>query len=105
MTGKVSQTEVFTGSRLATRPNLRAPHPPFSLEVLLQHAPQPVRLTVPIDTSGALLEGLHCLTASCPLSNHSRFPGDDRGSVFSKRLRAARSLNWGLLWNLNRSRN
>jgi hypothetical protein len=34
-----------------------------------------MRLTVPLDTSGALLEGLHCLTAPCPLSNHSRFPG------------------------------
>ena len=37
---------------------------------------------MPLDTSGVLLEGLHCLTASCPLPNHSRFPDDDGGKVF-----------------------
>jgi hypothetical protein len=54
-----------------------------------------MRLTVPLDTSGALLEGLHCLTASCPLSNHSRFPGDDRGNVSIEEITASEQLEPG----------
>jgi hypothetical protein len=54
-----------------------------------------MRLTLPLDTSGALLEGLHCLTASCPLPNHSRFPGDDRGNVFFGEITGGAQLESG----------
>ena len=70
------------------RPNLRAPHLPFSLEVSSQHAPQPMRSIVPLETPGALLEGLRCLTASRPLATitDSRLSGDDCQNVFLEKL-------------------
>jgi len=55
-----------------------ARHVPFSLDVSFQHAPQPVRLTVPLDTPGTLLEGLRCLTASRPFPTRSKFEGKTR---------------------------
>jgi hypothetical protein len=55
---------------------------------LLQHAPQPMRLTVPLDTSGALLEGLHCLAASCPLSIRNQFCWKTTSREFMGRAQA-----------------
>ena len=54
-----------------------------------------MRLTVPLDTSGALLEGLHCLTASCPLPNHSRFPGDNCANVLFGEITGGAQLESG----------
>ena len=78
-----------------------------------------MRLIVPLETPGALLEGLRCLTASRPLPTRKEFQGktmssfllitdsrlseDDRENVFWRSLRLDRSFNRGLGWNLGRT--
>jgi hypothetical protein len=45
------------------------PHatPTFSQKVSFAHTPQPTRSFLSGDTPGALLKGLHCFPAACPL--------------------------------------
>src|SRR5580704_5754442 len=59
-----TQIEELAGSRLATSAQPPRTTSPFSLHVSSQHAPQPMRFIVPLETPGALLEGLRCLTSS-----------------------------------------
>ncbi len=75
-----TQTEDLTGSRLATSAQPPRTTSPFSLHVSSQHAPQPMRLIVPLETPGALLEGLRCLTASRPLQTRKEFQGETMSS-------------------------
>src|SRR5580692_1984748 len=114
-----TQAEELAGSRLATSAQPPRTTSPFSLHVSSQHAPQPMRLIVPLETPGALLEGLRCLTASRPLPppNESlgktmprflpitdlRLSEDDGENVFWRRLRLDRNLIRGLCWNLDRT--
>jgi hypothetical protein len=59
---------------------------PFHLWSSSQHAPHPSPSTAILDTPGALLEGLRCCPAACPLpvtfeghgKNIMRFLGDSR---------------------------
>jgi len=68
-----TRTEDLACSRLATSAQPPRTTSLFSLHVSSQHAPQPMRLIVPLETPGALLEGLRCLTASRPLSTPEEF--------------------------------
>ena len=114
-----TQTEELAGSRLATSAQPPRTTSPFFLHVSSEHAPQPMRLVVPLETPGALLEGLRCLTVSRPLPTRKEFQGktmsrfllitnlrpseDDRQNVFWGSLRLDRNLNRGLCWNLDRT--
>lgn len=69
------QTEELKGSRLATSAQPPRTMSPFSLHASCQHAPQPKRLIVPLNTLGALVEDLCCLTASRPFSTRIEFQG------------------------------
>jgi hypothetical protein len=66
-------TEDLAGSRLATSAQPPRTTSPFSLHVSSQHAPQPMRSIVLLETPGALLEGLRCFTASCPIPTPEEF--------------------------------
>ena len=70
-----TQTEELAGSHLATSAQPPRTTSLFSLYVSSQHAPQPMRFIMPLETPGALLEGLHCLTASRPLPTPNEFQG------------------------------
>ncbi len=61
------QTEEVAGSRLATSAQPPRATSPFSPMASSQRVPQPIRSLVLLDNPDALLEGLRCSTASCPL--------------------------------------
>jgi hypothetical protein len=79
-----------------------------------------LRSIVPLETPGALLEGLRCLTASRPLPARKDFRGktmsrfllspelrlsqNERRNVLWRSLRLDRNLIRGLCWNLDRIR-
>ncbi len=93
--------------------------PPDGVHVLEDSLGDSLRLIVSLETPGALLEGLHCLTAYRPLPTRKEFQGktmsrfllitnlrpweDDRQNVFWRSLRLDRNLNRGLCWNLDRT--
>src|SRR6267142_1217183 len=101
------------------RPNLRAPRPPFPYTVRPNMRHSPCDWIVPLETPGALLEGLRCLTASRPLQTRKEFQGktmssfmlktdlrlseDDGQNVFWRRLRLDGNLIRGHCWNLDRT--
>ena len=65
--GAGRQTQEVAGGRLATSAQPpRATRSPAA-QVSCQHALYPIRPIVPLDTPGALREGLRCSTASRPL--------------------------------------
>src|ERR1700738_1241251 len=70
-----TQAEDLAGSRLAMSAQPPRTMSPLSQDVFSRHAPQPTRLIVPLETPGALLEGLRCLTASRPLPTPNEFQG------------------------------
>ncbi len=67
--------KIWRAVRLATSAQPPRTTSPFSLHVSSQHTPQPMRLIVPLENPGALLEGLRCLTASRPLQTRKEFQG------------------------------
>jgi len=62
-----SQTKEVAGSRLATSAQPPRATSAFSPIAFSQRAPQPTCSRVLPDNPDALLEGLRCSTASCPL--------------------------------------
>jgi len=79
-----TQTEEFVGSRLATSAQPPRATAAFSRHASSQHAPQPIRSLVTLDSPGVLLKGLRCLTAFRPLTRPAQFQeGTDSRFAFS----------------------